>query len=277
MNLLKITPKPGDIPDQPNTKRRSFMWKIGAAIPALMASAIPGRPESGTHQDPGLKSRIDLLSGRLGILEDENAIRRLHQNYEELLNNGKYAEVAELFTDDGEVVFNGGIFKGKFAGVRRLYCKRFQPGLTGRRIEPAPGFQPEPGQQQGIVNVAADRKSAGARFSYSIQVGTPIISDSQLVKMARLHGEGIRKWWEGGTYEISYVKDMRNGVWKIRRLEYRVHSKADYRPGKLHARPIAVPLFSKVFPEAPAGPDRLTDSNPRGMNDRMEDSRPSSG
>jgi hypothetical protein len=263
MNFPGIKSKPRDLPDQPNTKRRSFIWKVSAAIPALLASAVPGKPGLGAHQDEGLKNQIDRLSGRLGILEDENAIRRLHKIYEDLLNHGKYGEVVELFADDGEVIFNGGIFQGKFGGIRRLYNERFQPGLTGRTIEPAPGFLPESGLQQGIVRAAADRKSAGARFSYSIQVGAPIISDSQLVKMARLHGEGIRKWWEGGTYEVSYVKDMKNGVWKIRKLEYRVLSKADYRPGKPHAKPISVPLFSKVYPEDPAGPDRLTDSSER--------------
>ena len=255
MNCLKIMSKPSGIPDQPNTRRRSFMWKIGAAIPALLASAVPGRSDPGINQDAGLKNRIDRLSNRLGILEDENAIRRLHRTYEDLLNNGNYEEVINLFTDDGEAIFNGGIFKGKFGGVRRLYNERFRSGLAGRKIEPAPGFQPDNDQQQDIVKVAADRKTANARFSFSIQIGTPIISDSQLVKMARLHGEGIMKWWECGTYEVSYVKGIRDAVWKIKRLEYRVLSKADYRPGKLLAKPISVPLFSKVYPEDPAGPD----------------------
>jgi hypothetical protein len=81
--------------------------------------------------------------------------------------------------------------------------------------------------------------------------------DSQLVVMARLHGEGIMKWCESGTYEASYAKDAKNGVWKIQRLEYRVVSKTDYRPGKSHAGPISVPQFTKAYPEDPAGPDRL--------------------
>jgi hypothetical protein len=270
MDFLKFASKPGDIPDQPNARRRSFMWKIGAAVPALLASAVPGKSSAGIHQDAALKNQIDRLSSRLGILEDENAIRRLHRTYEDLLNDGKYEEVMNLFTDDGEVVFNGGIFKGKNGGVRRLYTERFQPGSAGRKIEPAPGFQPDADQQQDIVKVAVDRISAGARFPFSIQIGAPIISDSQLVKMARLHGEGIMKWWEGGTYEVFYVKDIRNGGWKIKRLEYRVLSKADYRPGKSRAKPISVPLFSKIHPEDPAGPDMLTDKNQIRMHNHMD-------
>ena len=261
MHILKSASKPGDTPDQPNTRRRSFLWKIGAAVPALLASAIPGKSSTDTDQGDGLKNRIRSLSGQLEMLEDENAIRGLHRTYEYLLNSGRYEEVMNLFTDDGEVIFNGGIFQGKSGGVFRLYNERFRSGLTGRKIEPAPGFLSDTGQQQDRVKVAADRKTAGASFPYSIQVGTPIISDLPLVKMARLHLEGIMKWWEGGIYEVSYLKDMKDGGWKIKRLEYRVLSKADYRPGKSCARPISVPLFSKVYPADPAGPDSLTDND----------------
>jgi len=87
--------------------------------------------------------------------------------------------------------------------------------------------------------------------------------------MARLHGEGIMKWWEGGTYEVSYVKGIRDGDWKIKRLEYRVLSCSDYKPGKSHARPISVPLFSKVYPDDPSGPDILTNNDQRHLNNNM--------
>ena len=259
MSILKPTPKSGDIQDQPNTRRRSFLWKMGAAMSAVLASAVQGKSSSGIGQDAGLRNQVDSLSSQLGILQDESAIHRLHQTYENLLNRGRYEKVPNLFTDDGEVIFNGGIFKGKSRGIHRLYNERFKAGLAGKKIEPAPGFQPDGEQQPANVNVAADRKTASASFPYSIQVGTPIVSDSQLVQMARLHGEGIMKWWEAGTYEISYVKDSEDSGWKINRLEYRVLSKADYRPGKSHGRPISLPRLSKTFPEDPAGPDILED------------------
>jgi hypothetical protein len=256
MDVLKSLSKPSNSPGKPNAGRRSFLWKVGAAISATLASAVPSMSNH-SNQGAGLDAEVDRLSNQLGILEDENAIRGLQQTYENLLHNGKYEEVMDLFIDDGEVIFNGGVFKGKSGGVRRLYCERFKSGLTGRKIEPAPGFQINAEQQQDIVEVATDRRSAKTRFAYSMQVGTPIVPDSQLVRMARLHGEGIMKWWEGGTYELSYVKDMKDGVWKIKRLEYRVLSKAYYRPGISHAGPISVPPFSKAYPEDPAGPDKL--------------------
>jgi hypothetical protein len=255
MDILKLTSKPNGTPKQPNTGRRSFVWKIGAAMSAVLATAVPGISRARINRDTGLKAQVDQLSNQVGILEDENAIRRLHQEYVNLLNNGMYEEVVDLFTDNGEVIFNGGVFKGKKRGVRRLYCDQFSAGLTGKNIEPAPGFQPDIEQQQDIIEVARDRKSAKARFTYSMQVGAPIISDSQLLKMARLHGEGIMKWWEGGIHEVSCVKE---GIsWKMKRLEYRVLSKADYRPGRSYAKPINVPAFSKTYPADPIGPDKL--------------------
>ncbi len=261
MAILKPKSASGDCPRQANAGRRSFIRKTGAALSAVLASAVAGISKPRAGQDEGLKDQVDRLSRRIAGLEDANAIRRLHGVYESHLDKGMYEEVVNLFAADAEVVFNGGIFSGKNKGIHRLYCEHFRSGFTGRRIEPprdfqsGPGFEPVPAGLQDIVEVAPDRKSAKARFSYSMQVGAPIISDSPLVEMARLQGQGIIKWWEGGIHEVSYVKD--GDAWKIKRLEYRVMSKANYTPGRTYATPIDVPAFSKAYPENPAGPDKL--------------------
>ena len=250
MDVLKSLSKP-------NTGRRSFLRKMGAAMSVAAASAVPSMASSKRHQSSDSDAEIGRLSNQLGILEDEKAIRKLHQTYETCLDNGMYEEVVKLFAEDGEVVFNGGIFKGKTSGVSRLYRDCFSQGMTGKKIGPAPGFEAGIEQQQEAIKVEADRLLASAQFPYSIQVGTPMAPDSQLVKMARLHGEGIMKWCESGIYEASYAKDAKDGGWKIKRLEYRVVSKTDYRPGRPYATPISVPQFSKTYPEDPAGPDKL--------------------
>jgi hypothetical protein len=257
MEFTKSLSKPGDSSKQPNKGRRSFMWKAGAAISVALASAVPSMSNHRTNQGAGSDTEVDRLSNRLGILEDEKAIRTLHQTYQTHLDNGMYEDVADLFAEDGEVVFNGGVFKGQKNGISRLYRDCFSSGLTGKKIEPAPGFEVDSKQQQETIKVSADRLSASAQFPYSIQVGTPMAPDSQLVQMARLQGGGIMKWCEGGTYEISYAKDIKDGGWKIKRLEYRVSSKTDYRPGRSYAKSISVPLFAKPYPEDPAGPDTL--------------------
>ena len=58
-----------------------------------------------------------------------------------------------------------------------------------------------------------------------------------------------------------YVKE--GDAWKIKRLEYRVTSKADYRPGRSCANPISVPNFSVTYPENPDRPDKLVAETPK--------------
>jgi hypothetical protein len=255
MDALNTLSAPGGSLKQPETGRRSFMWRIGAAMSMALASAVPGLSRPRVNAGAGSDADVDILSRKLGILEDEKAIRALHRTYETCLDNGAYDEAVDLFAEDGEVVFNGGVFVGKTGGVSRLYRECFRQGSTGKKIWPVPGFQPD--AKPETIRVTADRRFATAQFPYSIQVGAPMASDSQLVNMARLHGEGIVKWWEGGRYEASYAKEGKDGAWRIRRLEYRPLSRTDYRPGRSHARPISVPLFAKTYPEDPAGPDRL--------------------
>jgi hypothetical protein len=260
MAILKFPTPPGDSPAHPGNGRRSFLGKLGAAMSAAVASTVPGMSSSSNNQAAGPDAEIDRLSRKLGILEDEKSIRRLHEAYEACLEQGRYGDAIDLFAEDGEAVFNGGIFKGTKGGLPRLYQDRFRSGLTGRKIGPAPVFPAGDGQLQETISVDSDRLSAVARFSYSMQVGTPVVSDSILVKMARLHGGGIIKWCEGGICDMSCVKDSSDGSWKIQRLEYQVWSRTDYRPGKSHAGPVSVPLFSRTFPDDPSGPDSLTTS-----------------
>lgn len=253
MSILKPTSVTGGSP-KPDTGRRSFIWKTGAAMSAVVASSVAALSKPGIDSDAGLKDQLDKLSSRIGSLEDANAIRVLHQLYESSLDQSRYEDVVGLFAEDAEAIYNGGLFAGK-KGIRRLYCDLFRSGLTGKKLTPAPGFEPDPAKQLDIVEVAVDRKTAIGRFPYSMQSGTPMTGDSSLVEMARMQGEGIVKWWEGGTCEVSYMKA--GNAWKIRRLEYRVTSMADYRPGRVHAKPIEVSAFSSVFPVNPTGPDKL--------------------
>ncbi len=243
--------------EQPNTGRRSFMWKAGAAVSAVLATAVPAMAMPKFTRDKGLKSEMDRLTCKLDALEDENNIRELHRTFETSLDTGNYEGLVELFSHDGEVRYNGGVFIGKETGVRRLFCKCFSSGRTGKKVIPAPGIEADNELTRDKIEISKDRRTAEAQFSYSIQAGTPIISDSVLFKMARLQGEGIMNWWEDGIYKISYRKDMKAETWKIKRLEFHTLLKAAYRPGKSCAKPVDLPLFSKVYPDDPAGPDKL--------------------
>jgi hypothetical protein len=229
----------------PNS-RRSFIWKLGAGASAAVAAVAAGKPAAA----------IDDPAVRAAMLEEELKLRRLHQLFGQALDKGRHEEVISMFADDAEVLFNGGVFSGRERGVARLYRDRFAAGKSGGRIEPAPGFELAADQQQDVVRVAQDLRSAAAVFPYSIQVGVPFETESSLAAMARLHGEGVRTWWEGGLYRIAYRNDA-TGKWQISRLEYDTQTRADWRSGKRHAQPIEVARFTARFPQDLHGPDSL--------------------
>lgn len=215
--------EPKHAPDAATTdrSRRSLFRKLGAGVAAALASTA-GLARTG--------------SGDAGA--DELALRKLHRAYESAMDQGLYDEAIGMFADDAEVVFSGESFRHRSTGLSRLFRERFREGKIGKRMQPAPGFEVAAERQQESVEISSDRLTARAEFPYSIQVGVPVETESSLASMARLHGEGVRTWWEGGTYDVSYVRDAA-GRWRIRRLEYRTLSRADYRAGRSHATPIS--------------------------------------
>lgn len=263
MNTPIIASESMSSPKQPNTGRRSFIWKTGSALSAVLASALAGISKPRSDDTDALREQVDRLSKQLGILEDTNTIRKLHHAYGYYLDKGIWAEIVNLFADDGEVYFNGGIFEGKNRGVRRLYIDYFGEGFAGNNFGPIQGFLLDQTQEQDVVEVAPDRKCAKARFHCLMQMAAKVVSDSPLMEMARQQGQGILQWWEGGIYDNSYVRD--GDVWKISKLDYRALWQADYALGWAYSKPGYIRPFSKIYPEDPTGPDKLigTAAEPR--------------
>lgn len=232
------------------SSRRAFVRTMGAGVSAALVPAVSAaRTAPEAVDDPVL---------RLLLLEEEQAVRRLHQAFEQAMDSHRYDDVVAMFADDAEVTFNGGVFRNT-RGVTRLYRELFQAGRSGGRMSPAPGFELAADQHGERVTVAPHRLSATAIFPYSIQVGAPFESDNSLASMARLQGEGVRSWWEGGVYDATYRKQVADGPWTISRLEYRTLSRADYRPGRTYAAPIAVARLTVRYPADRLGPDDLTE------------------
>lgn len=235
-----------------NNSRRVFIGRLGAGVSTALVSTAgvkAAMPASATLP-------TDDASLRAALLEEEKVLRKLHHAFERAMDKGLHEDVLSMFAVDAVVVFNGGIFSGRSHGVSRLFRERFPAGKTGGRMEPAPGFELTADKQQDIVTVSADRMSATAAFPYSIQVGMPFETETSLASMARLHGEGVRTWWEGGVYRLAYAKDVA-GVWKISRLEYDTLSRADWRSGRSWAQAMSVARLSTRFPADPEGPDDL--------------------
>lgn len=216
-----------------NNSRRSFIWKAGAVISTAIGSAVLS-VKPGYGKTPDNEDRISQLSNRIGQMVDTDKIRNLQNSYSSSLDLGLYEAVVDMFVEDGEVIFNSERYSGRDTGIRRLYCKLFRDGRSGKRITPScdiqsiPGFETGFSQHQDTVEVADGRMSANGRFLYSMQVGVPMAIDCSLVEMARLQGEGIEKWWEGGICKASYLKI--DDIWKIKKLAYQACSRVKYGP-----------------------------------------------
>jgi hypothetical protein len=195
-----------------------------------------------------VEQRLAALEHPVGELEDLNANRRLPWAYGYYIDFNLPEQVADLFADDGVVVFLSGEYVGK-AGVMRLYGDWIQQRFTGGRPGPVDGLLLDHFQMQDIVTVAEDRQTAKGRFRALLAGGN---HESRPDKP-----EGLPlQFWEAGVYENDYVRE--DGVWKISRLDYRVQWQADYEAGwarqEAHLRPASV-----SFPENPLGPDELLD------------------
>jgi hypothetical protein len=75
------------------------------------------------------EDRIAELEHRLGLVEDALAIRNLQHAYGYYLDKCYYDEVVDLFDPDGEVIFIGGVYRGR-AGIARLYTARSTAGSS---------------------------------------------------------------------------------------------------------------------------------------------------
>jgi hypothetical protein len=200
---------------------------------------------TGDDRIGALEKRIDELTDKLGVVEDELAIRRLQHTYAYFIDKCLYDEAVDLFSERGETYFLGGVFKAK-AGVRRLYCgilrNKFSPGKNG----PTHGLLLDHLTMQDVIDVAPDRASAKGRFRCFLQGGShesvPQITEP---------------FWEGGVYENTYLRE--DGRWRIGVLNYNAFYYAPYDKGwgKVRAG-YAVPAYSVTFPQDPLGPDELT-------------------
>jgi hypothetical protein len=119
-----------------------------------------------------LTARIDKLEHELAIQQDIHQIRRVQYTYGYFIDKSQYNEVVDLFADDGDVWFLGGIYRGK-AGVRRLYIERFQKQFTQGHNGPRYGWLLDHPQLQMVIDVSPDRRTAQVRGRSTMRAGRP--------------------------------------------------------------------------------------------------------
>lgn len=237
-------------------KRRSFVGRMGAYLALLplafttttafaRASKRRAVPVSHDERVLAMERQMELMAARLGALEDVEAIRRLQHAYGYYLDKCLFTEIVDLFADDGEVHIDGGIYRGK-AGQKRFYAGRLQQQVGG---EPGPvfGLLLDHLTLQDVIDVAADRSRASARFRAFVQGGS---------HDARKGASAAQQWWEGGIYENTYVKGE-DGRWRFARLSYRTVYHAPYETGWAHTQVLSDGGRAKVYPDDPVGPDEV--------------------
>jgi hypothetical protein len=198
-----------------------------------------------------LEAKVDALTRQLGILEDTNEIKSLQYKYGYYIDKCLYDEAVDLFSDDAELRFLNGIYRGR-EGARRLYCTWFREYFTHGHNGPIPGFLLDHLLLQDIVDVAPDRQTAKGRFRCMMQGGSHRSKTDPIPGLPD-------QFWEGGIYENEYVRE--GGIWKIKLLNYNMLWQANYREGWTDSETHLMPL-DKIFPEDPRGPDVLAEMPP---------------
>ena len=204
-----------------------------------------------TNALKALEKKVERLTRQLGVVEDTHAVRCLHFIYGYYIDMCLYDEVVALFADDGAARFLNGLYKGK-AGVKRLYCDWFQKTFTHGHNGPVFGLLLDHLQLQDVVSIAANRKSAHARFRALNMIGYHDQKPEPLQHMPQ-------QFWGGGIYENVYVRE--GGTWKIKLLDYVGRWQAPYELGWAHSSGHLAP-FAKTFPEDPIGPDEILTEKP---------------
>lgn len=199
-----------------------------------------------------LEATVRTLSNELGMLKDRESVRTLQFKYGYYMDKCLFPAIVDLFADDCELSFMGGIFKGK-AGARRLYGGA--SGMNG----PAYGMLFEHIIAQDIVDVSPDRRAAKGRFRCFMQGG---VHQSKTDAPPNIPPQ----FWEAGIYENEYVKE--DGTWKIKVFNYRIVYQARYEEGWARApiEPMMVANYTKTYPEDQNGPDEIRPSPPRWPN-----------
>jgi hypothetical protein len=136
----------------------------------------------------------DGLKARLAKLENEAAIRELHQAWLRRVNartdDGTRTDAASLFADPEGVAFDQAV----------------------RSIAADHAGQPD------AIEVAADGKSAEGKFHYAVEIEITIAQDCTLAQMAHAQGGGFVRRTERRVLKVEYVKA--SGAWAITKVEF---------------------------------------------------------
>ena len=133
---------------------------------------------------------LEELEKRVKAMEDLEEIKKLHQNYINLMDNLQYEEVLDLFTEDATVeVRNSGVKRGK-KELSEVYMGILEKRGT-TRLEGHMAIEPD---------ITVDGDSARGAWLIYMLFSKPTVQ------------------WVQGINECEYRKE--NGKWKISKLKF---------------------------------------------------------
>jgi len=193
-------------PDRPSTGHYKLFPDVSIA-PFHYRNPAEGRPRSRQARTTGKPSPsaslLEQYESQAERLRDHDEIENLQGIYGYYFDKSLWDEVAKLFSKNGTFEYGQrGVYVGRqhIARALRLF------GPEGPRQGQLNNYM----QLQPVITVAADGRSAKARWRSIVQLSRPNQSGQ----------------WGEGTYENEYV--LEDGIWKISRLHFYVTAFADY-------------------------------------------------
>jgi len=160
-------------------------------VTGVASRAVPVAVATDTNTSlAAVTEALASLEKRIGLLQDADAVERLHTIYGYYLAHNKWDDLAGIFTSDGTIeIALRGVYKGHDSVRRNLDLYGVQDELKGT-LHNHMQFQP-------VIHIALDGQSALMRSrAFSL--------------MGNYGGAGT---FMGGTYENLFVK--RDGVWQL--------------------------------------------------------------
>ncbi len=136
----------------------------------------------------------DGLKTRLARLEDEAAIRELHQTWLRRINIS---------------------VEGYPSGRHRARCSRAEGAAADQGVR---NIAADHTGEPDAIDVAADGTRAVGRFQCAVEIENAITQDCTLALMAHAQGSGFVRRGERRVLKVEYVKT--DGAWAIAKIEF---------------------------------------------------------